>query len=422
MILSRFHPTFRLVMLMGGLGLAASAANAPMDPKVPPVPPPSTTVPPPATVPPVTPASQAAREALGRNLFRDPSLSVPVGTSCASCHTPLKGFEGNNGGTFGVPLGSTKTPGLRNTPSAMYALFTPPFAVSPGPNGQPVARGGQFHDGRADSLAQQALGPFLASAEMNNPNGAAVVAKVAKSSYAAAFKAQWGADIFTKPDAAFAAIGESIAAYERTIEFRPFTSRFDDLVRGKDTFTAAEKRGMSAFFDRTKGDCASCHAASPTNASPTANLFTNHSYVALGIPRNTKIPANANPLFFDLGLAGPNRTAPAGVANAAGQFKVPTLRNVALKTAFMHNGRFTSLIEVVGFYATRDLEPKRWYPDGIQFNDLPASLRGNVTHRPPLDLRPGAKPRLTSSDVLDIVAFLGTLTDVPPPATFATAQ
>ncbi len=405
----------RGLALVACLGCAAVAANGPtsLKPQPPTPPPPTTTIP---------PAIQTAREALGRQLFRDPSLSVPAGTSCASCHTPLRGFEGNNGGTSGVPLGSTRTAGLRNTPTAMYALFIPPFTVRPGPTGRPEAHGGQFLDGRADTLAQQALGPFLASAEMNNPTAAVVVAKVAASGYAALFRSVWGQDIFTRPAAAFAAIGESLAAYERTIEFRPFSSRYDDFLRGKDTFTAAEKRGMAVFFDRTKGDCAACHVASPTNKDPAASLFTNHGYVALGVPRNPKIPANADPLFFDLGLAGPKRTAPVGLADAAGQFKVPTLRNVAMKSAFMHNGRFTTLTEVVSFYATRDLDPKRWYPDGVQFNDLPANQRGNVTHRPPLDLRPGAKPRLLPGDVADVVAFLGTLTDVPAPATFATAQ
>ncbi len=371
----------------------------------------------PAPVPP----AQTPRELLGRRLFHDANLSQPAGTSCASCHNPLKGFAGNHGGRAGVPLGSTGAAGLRNTPSAMYAAFTPPFTLANGPGGL-QARGGQFLDGRVDTLTRQALGPFLNAAEMNNPTAAAVVAKVAASSYAAAFRAEWGADIFTRVDDAFTAIGRSLEAYERTMEFAPFTSRYDDLLRGRDTFTAAEKRGMNVFFDPAKGTCMSCHAADRANRDPRAALFTNHGYVALGVPRNPGIPANADPAFFDLGLAGPLRSAPAGLATAAGAFKVPTLRNVAVKTAFMHNGRFTSLNEVVSFYATRDIDPRRWYPAGVQFNDLPAALRGNVTRRPPLDLRPGARPRLTPGDVADLVAFLGTLTDVPAATAFGVAQ
>jgi cytochrome c peroxidase len=303
----------------------------------------------------------------------------------------------------------------------MYASFTPAFTLVTGARG-PQARGGQFLDGRVDTLAQQALGPLLAAAEMNNPSAAAVVAKVAASTYAAAFKAEWGATIFTRTNDAFTAIGRSIEAYERSAEFRPFTSRYDDLLRGHDTFTAAEKRGMNAFFDPAKGSCVACHAADRGNANPSASLFTNHTYVALGVPRNNSIPSNASPTFYDLGLAGPNRTAPSGVTAAAGEFKVPTLRNVALKPAFMHNGRFSTLSEVVGFYATRDIDPRRWYPAGNPFNDLPTALKANVTHRPPLDLQPGDRPRLSPGDVSDIVAFLGTLTDVPLASTFSVAQ
>jgi cytochrome c peroxidase len=142
----------------------------------------------------------------------------------------------------------------------------------------------------------------------------------------------------------------------------------------------------------------------------------------LGVPRNLAIPANSVATFFDLGLAGPQRSAPAGMNNAAGQFKVPTLRNVALKKAFMHNGFFKSLNDVVTFYATRDLSPQRWYPAGQIFNDLPLALRGNVTRQAPFDLRPGDRPRLAPGDVADVVAFLGTLNDAPAIAAFGTAQ
>lgn len=372
--------------------------------------------------PPSGSAPLTPQENLGRLLFHDRNLSQPAGTSCASCHNPGQGFAGNHGGRSGVAVGSQPTSiGLRNTPTAMYALFTPAFSVVTGPRG-PQAVGGQFVDGRADTLALQAQGPFLAAAEMNNPSAAAVVSKVAASSYASAFKAVWGKDIFTKPNDAFTAIGTSIAAYEKSFDFRPFASRYDDLLRGRDTFTASEKRGMNVFFDPAKGNCVSCHAANRTDRDPTHSLFTNHRYAALGVPRNLDIPANKDPTFFDLGLAGPKRTAPAGVTAAAGQFRVPTLRNVALKTAFMHNGRFKNLTDVVGFYATRDIQPQRWYPTGAMFNDLPVALRGNVTRQAPFDLRPGDRPRLTSTDVLDVVAFLGTLSDPPPISAITVAQ
>ena len=406
-----------LACLAGCSPDSGTASSAPASNQ--PVAPPTSVPTPPVVTPEATPV-QTPREALGDLIFNDPNLSQPTGTSCASCHNPQRAWTGNNGGTFGVPLGSLGVAGLRNTPTVMYANSTPVFAVRT-VNGRPRAQGGFFHDGRADTAATQAVMPFLATAEMNS-TAEAVVAAIAASSYAAQFKAAWGSDIFSRPSDAFVAVGQSLAAYEATSEFHPFTSRYDDLLRGHDTFTAAERRGMNAFFNRAKGDCASCHTANSTSADPAASLFTNHTYVALGVPRNAAIPANADANFYDLGLAGPNRNAPVGLPDAAGQFKVPTLRNVALKPAFMHNGKFSTLTEVVTFYATRDLDPNRWYPAGQKFDDLPVNLRGNVTQRPPLDLQLGDVPRLTPGDVADIVAFLGTLTDPPAIGALSVAQ
>ncbi len=410
------HLALALTCLTGCTPDSGTSASTPIADQ--PVTPPTTT-PPPVVTPESAPV-QTPREALGDLIFNDPKLSQPTGTSCASCHNPQRAWTGNNGGTFGVPLGSLGIAGLRNTPTVMYASFTPRFTVNT-VNGRPRAQGGFFHDGRADTAAAQAVMPLLATAEMNT-TAEAVVAAIAASSYAAQFKTEWGSDIFSRPNDAFAAVGQSLAAYEATSEFHPFTSRYDDLLRGHDTFTAAERRGMNVFFDRAKGDCASCHSANRTSADPAASLFTNHTYVAVGVPRNAAIPANADANFYDLGLAGPNRSAPVGLPDAAGQFKVPTLRNVTLKPAFMHNGKFSTLTEVVTFYATRDLDPNRWYPAGQKFNDLPVNLRGNVTQRPPFDLQPGDAPRLTPGDVADIVAFLGTLTDPPAIGALSVAQ
>ena len=417
------RPAFFIRISLSIMILCCSAAGAVAPPPPPPTPPPPPP-PPPVVVPPPAGLGEPALtpiQSLGRQLFHDTSLSVPAGTSCASCHNPLTGFSGNHGSTIGVPSGSTGSLGMRNTPTAMYASLTPIFTVIMGPAGG-HAFGGQFLDGRVDTLAQQALVPLLGATEMNNPDAATVVAKVQASAYAKAFTAQWGPGIFSSTSAAFNAIGLSIQAYESSIELQPFSSRYDQMLRGANTFTASEQRGMNAFFNPAKGNCAACHAANPSNPSPAASLFTNRSYVALGVPRNSAIPDNAIPTFYDLGLAGPKRTAPPGVPTAAGSFKVPTLRNVALRSALMHNGYFTSLTEVVTFYATRDLTPQRWYPNGVMFNDLPPASRGDVTHQPPLDLMVGDQPRLTPQDVSDIVNFLGTLTDVPAITTIGVAQ
>ena len=99
-----------------------------------------------------------------------------------------------------------------------------------------------------------------------------------------------------------------------------------------------------------------------------------------------------------------------------GMFKAPTLRNVALRGSFFHNGVFHTLREAVAFYADRDTNPGRWYPkapDGSirRYDDLPETYRENINLEPPFDRKPGDPPALTEGEVDDIVAFLQALTD-----------
>jgi cytochrome c peroxidase len=132
------------------------------------------------------------------------------------------------------------------------------------------------------------------------------------------------------------------------------------------------------------------------------------------VPRNHST-ATADPAFFDMGLCGPVRTDLSNRTDLCGQFKVPTLRDVALTAPYFHNGAVATLEDAVTFYATRDIDPARWYPvvGGVvdKFNDLPVAYRGNVTQQAPFGQRPGAAPRLSPQDVQDLVAFLGTLSD-----------
>ena len=95
---------------------------------------------------------------------------------------------------------------------------------------------------------------------------------------------------------------------------------------------------------------------------------------------------------------------------------VMSLRNVALRHSFFHNGVVHTLREAVEFYATRDTDPARWYPrtaDGkvAIFDDLPPAARANVNEEPPFGRDPGDSPALTPAEIDDIVAFLATLTD-----------
>jgi cytochrome c peroxidase len=351
-----------------------------------------------------------AREQLGRQLFFDETLSEPHGTSCASCHDPRHAFSGNHGSTIGVPLGSTPgSYGLRNTPALTYASFTPPFLVDK--EEDPIEpKGGQFLDGRANFLDDQAEGPLLSPLEMNNPDRAAVVAKVARS-YAAEFRAAFGADIFSRGvDRTFLAVGAALQAFESSAVFHPFSSRFDRFRAGTLALDAAEARGMKLFFDPLKGNCMSCHVARVQVARAVV-FFTDFGYETLGVPRNPRIPANADPAFFDLGLGGPKRSVPRSDQSFNGAFRTPSLRNVAVKQAFMHNGCFTRLEDVIAFYATRDTDPYHWYPHGAKFNDTPAAYQEFINGAIPFGRHPGEAPPYQGQEIADLVAFLRALTD-----------
>lgn len=357
------------------------------------------------------------RVRLGQQIFTDPDLSEPRGTACAACHQPNQGFAGNHGSRIGVALGSQPGAlGLRNAMTNSYVGMIPKFSFET-VNGETEAIGGHFWDGRADTLAEQALGPLLNPLEMNNPSRRAVVDKIAASRYAPLFRQQFGDAIFSNTDAAFTQIGVAIEAFERAT-LQPFSSKYDAMVRGTAAFTPAEARGMALFMDPARANCAGCHLMNPTSGKPEDSLFSEFTYYATGIPRNSAIPRNADPAFFDLGLCGPERAAPsvpAGVSieNFCGKFRMPTLRNVAERPAWMHNGFFSgSLADVVRFYSSRNSNPQRWYgPSGVP-NDLPAQYRGNIeSTKAPFNRAPTAGPLLTEPEVADIVAFLHTLSD-----------
>lgn len=376
---------------------------------------------PPPPPPPAPPPVRTALQDLGEKIFNDTNLSEPRGTACVSCHTPSTGFANLNGSRIGVPLGSLPTSfGSRSVMQNSYSSFTPPFGFRV-LNGDVDPIGGLFWDGRADTLAQQAQKPFLATNEMNNKDGASVVAKIAAGPYAKIMTDLYGKDIFKNPTLAFTRVGEALAAFESTTRFQSFSSRYDDYIAGRVKLTPAEDNGLKVFMDPVKGNCASCHSMNPKSVKPADNLFTDFAHYATGIPRNKAIPANANPSYFDLGLCGPNRTRPALTANVpasvsiekfCGTFKMPSLRNVGERQVFMHNGVFSSLRDVVSFYATRDSNPQRWYgPSGVP-NDLPLAYQPNIVRdRVPFNRAANAGPALTDKEIDDVVAFLKTLSD-----------
>ena len=370
--------------------------------------------------------SLAPREHLGFRLFFDPNLSEPAGTACASCHDPRRAFTGNNSTMIGVAQGSRSDQfGTRDAPTVMYLATAPRFSrnSSVEKDGKRVPAGGLFWDGRADTLEEQARQPFFNPVEMNNADTPALIAKVAKAAYAGAFRKAWGDTIFDNPEAALDAVAASIAAFERTRVFQPFTSKFDEVMRGQAKFTEQEQRGLSLFTIRQKGNCAQCHSVDAASGDPRKSLFTDFSYRALGLPRSMRVPKNADPAFIDLGLCERVPVADAKLPvtatkplvtdpSACGLFKTPTLRNITITAPYMHNGFFDHLRDAVAFYATRDTDPARWFSEGRKFSDLPAQYHANVdVDTPPYQRRPQQRPQLTNEEIDDIVAFLYTLTD-----------
>ncbi|WP_034292324.1 cytochrome-c peroxidase [Herbaspirillum sp. RV1423] len=366
-------------------------------------------------------ASVEEMTALGRTMFFDPSLSASGQQSCATCHSPDHAFGPPN--DLSVQLGGKdmKTAGTRAVPSLRYAQNTPPFSehfhdddgddsIDAGPTG------GRTWDGRADSAHDQARIPLLSPHEMANADAAEVVAKLKRAPYAAQLRAAFGDTVFDNTDRAFQAALMALEVFQESpADFYPYTSKYDAYLRKQTQLNAQELRGLELFNDPGKGNCASCHISEilPNGAFP---QFTDYGLIAVGVPRNKKIPANADPRYYDFGLCGPERNDFKDKPEYCGLFKTPTLRNIALRRSFFHNGVFHTLEEVMQFYVQRDTNPEKWYPrnrDGSirKFDDLLPEHFSNVNMEPPFDRQPGDKPALDDAEIKDVIAFLKTLTD-----------
>jgi cytochrome c peroxidase len=345
-------------------------------------------------------------EDLGRNLYFDTNLSEPAGQACASCHEPAFGFAEPD---RSLPVSEGVIPGrfgTRNAPSASYAVFFPPFTLKSG------IRGGQFWDGRAANLTEQAKGPFLNPVEMNNVSRAQVLGKVCTSAYATLFQAVCGpaACPAANVDATYQCMAASIAAFESTPLFFPFDSKFDFVQSGLAQFTPQEAAGWALFTGR--GKCGHCHTAKAGGGAPV--IFTDAGFHNIGVPSNSEFPFNLlGPGFVDLGLGGRPDIADPG---QYGKFKTTHVRNVALTPPYMHNGVLKTLKQVVHFYNTRDVLPRCdaslgsldpnfgvscWPPPALAAT-MDSSFLGNLG--------------LTAAEEDSLVAFLTTLTDgyTPP--------
>jgi cytochrome c peroxidase len=316
--------------------------------------------------------------------------------------------------------------------------------------------------------AEQAQGPPTNPVEMGLPDSACVAYRLSNAPYRKLFEEVWGADSFAiqwpvdvekvcatpgppssndqhpvhlsvadrqRADRVYDGFGLAAASYEASPEVSPFTSKYDYVQAGKEKFTPQEANGNALF--RGKAACNQCHRDGGPGEEP---LFTDFTASNLGVPRNPELQYyyedksdgrgyRANPTglaYDDTGVGSFLRTlqSDSGQLNPdAGwiglaskfdaKFQVPTLRNVDMRPtpdfvkAYMHNGYFKSLKEVVHFYNTRDVlrrckagdpgEKVTCWPPPEDLSNLNKKQLGNL--------------KLTNQEEDDLVAFLKTLTD-----------
>lgn len=246
---------------------------------------------------------------LGRMLFHDPILSADSSRSCASCHQQRYAFSDG-------PLRYSKaTDGSelpRHTPALFNLAWYPAF----------------FWDGRAVTLEDQVLHPVRDPMELGAGWPMALQRIRTAERYAAPFKRAFGDQAMDS-----VLVARAIAQYLRSLISA--NSKYDRVLRGEDLFTADEYAGFVLANEQNKGDCLQCHITDQ-HALGTAMRFSNNGL-------DTPDPSDR---FTD-----PGRHAITGSEKDLGVFKIPSLRNVALTAPYMHDGRFSSLEEVVEFYS-----------------------------------------------------------------------
>lgn len=386
--------------------------------------------------PPVRPLTPVAR--LGRDIFFDSTLSASGRMSCATCHSPAHAYGPPDGHAVRLGGPGLDDPGLRAVPSLRYLGRVPPFGFGPtvgdvdeerparpgGPSSNVptphaglVPHGGLFWDGRAGTLQSQTLGPLFNAVEMANRNVDSVADRLRRAPYGKELGLLFGVGTVSDSRRLVDEAMFAVARFElEDSSFHPYSSKYDAWLEGRARLSPAELRGLRVFEDPKRGNCAACHVdrPGPDGRPPT---FSDYDFEALGVPRNDALGVNRNPRFYDLGLCGPARTDLAGHPAYCGLFRTPSLRNVATRHVFFHNGVYHTLEQVLDFYAFRDTRPALIYPRGPEgrvekFDDLPARYRANVdTIDAPFNRHAGDRPALSSRDIHDLAAFLRTLTD-----------
>lgn len=297
--------------------------------------------------------SPAQLTAIGKAAFADRSLSDAGTLACASCHDPARAFS------------SDERRGRRMAPTLMYLQGTPRFtlhAIDPETGVDNGPTGGFMWDGRVQSLHDQARMPLFDPREMANGSEDALAARLRRAAYAGDMRAAFGSHVLDRGDTAVKALVLALEVYQQDpATFAPFSSRYDDVLRGNAVLSPREAHGKQVFDDPERGNCASCHPDTMEQGFP---VFTDFGYADLGLPAH-------------------------GDAGLGNKFKTPTLRNVARKHRFMHDGSLTSLAQVMRFYAGHVLRARR----------------------PTVEQGPPFSAHLTDDELADLVAFLETLDD-----------
>lgn len=341
---------------------------------------------PPLGLPPVpTPADNPITEAkvrLGEILFNDKRFSATGEVSCATCHDPAKAFTDS---PLSVSKGINDLTGTRNAPTIINAAYL----------------NSQFWDGRRPSLEEQSQDPFLNPVEMALPSHQPILQIIrTDAAYDDLFQAAFG----VSADAAtIDHVKKAIASFERVVIAggSPFDRFY--FADEEDAISVQAKRGFDIFLN--KGRCVSCHTISQTHA-----LFTDNKFHNLGVGFS-KIAddmqkvvgeflrvANTDQkvdeaVLGDANISEIGRFAVSREMQDIGQFKTPTLRNIAATAPYMHDGGLQTLRQVVELYNTT-ISPLE-----DQTKEANPFQSGGIR---PLDL--------TDAEIDDLVAFLKTLT------------
>jgi len=284
---------------------------------------------PPLTIPDDNPQT-AEKIALGRLLFNDKRFSANGSVSCASCHQDDKAFADG----LPVAIGINGQAGTRNAPTVVNSAFYQT----------------QFLDGRANSLEEQALGPFVNPIEHGLTSHQAIIDVIRQDAdYIKQFNT-----VFNVPADAVTIdhVVKAIASFERTLIAG--NSEFDRYYFGMDQSAISESAARGSRIFRRKGNCANCHEISLNNA-----LFSDNRFYNIGVGFKQLVPvlealvAGKNPdglALTDVQRSELGRFNVTKTLADLGKFKTPTLRNIALTAPYMHDGSMKTLEEVIEHY------------------------------------------------------------------------